>query len=70
MSNALKQARLAAGLTQAALAARVGLSRSAYVNIERGRKRPSLEVAIRLATALGRPVEELFRGLGKGNCCA
>ncbi|WP_287194138.1 helix-turn-helix transcriptional regulator [Syntrophothermus sp.] len=72
MSSVLKQARLAAGLTQAALAARVGLSRSAYANIEQGRKSPSLEVAIRLAAALGRPVEELFAASpsAKRNCCA
>lgn len=60
VNNVLKQARLAKNLTQAAVASRVGLSRPAYANVERGRKNPSLEVAIRLAELLGHPVEELF----------
>ena len=38
-----------------------GISRQSYAAIESGESIPSTEVALRLARALGRPVEELFR---------
>lgn len=60
MRVALREARLRAGLTQAELARRVGLSRSAYTNIEKGRKYPSLVSALRIARVLSEHVEELF----------
>lgn len=60
MRVALREARLRAGLTQAELARRAGLSRCAYTNIEKGRKYPSLVTALRIADALGERVEELF----------
>jgi len=58
--RALLEARKSLGLTQAEVARRVGLTRAAYVNIERGTKNPSLETALRIASVLGRSVEELF----------
>ncbi|WP_156896683.1 helix-turn-helix transcriptional regulator [Desulfovirgula thermocuniculi] len=60
MRVSLRSARLRAGLTQAELARRVGLSRSAYTNIEKGNKHPSLITALRIAHVLGGHVEELF----------
>src|SRR5207245_5284534 len=57
----LRAVRLAAGLSQEALAARAGVSRQAYLAIESGRAVPSTEVSLRLAPALGRSVEDLFR---------
>jgi putative molybdopterin biosynthesis protein len=49
------------GLTQDALASRVGISRQALGAIERGEAVPSVEVALRLGAVLGVPVEGLFR---------
>ena len=56
----LRHARLAAGLSQAALASAAGLSRQTVGAVEAGQTRPSVDAAIALAVALGRPVEELF----------
>ncbi len=56
----LRSAREAAGLTQAELAGRAGVSRQLVGAAEAGRHAPSVQTAIRLARALGRPVEQLF----------
>lgn len=61
MRSELRPFRLAADLTQERLAELAGISRQAYGAIETGRSVPSTEVALRLARALGRSVEELFR---------
>ncbi len=47
-------------LSQAELAARVGVSRQTIVAIEKGNYNPSVELALRLARVLGTTVEELF----------
>ena len=56
----LRDARRGAGLSQAALAERAGISRQAVGAIEAGRHRPSVDAAMALASAVGRSVEELF----------
>lgn len=58
--NALRERRRACNLSQAELAARVGLSRQALVAIESGAAVPSTAAALRLARALGTTVEALF----------
>lgn len=58
----LKQHRLAAdGMTQQELAERVGVSRQTILSIERGRYRPSIELALALARVFGVQVEALFQ---------
>jgi DNA-binding XRE family transcriptional regulator len=56
----LEQARTAAGLSQAQLAAAAGVSRQAVSAIEAGRHRPGVDAALALARAVGVPVETLF----------
>jgi DNA-binding XRE family transcriptional regulator len=56
----LREARAAAGLSQAALAAAAGISRQAVGAIEAGRHRPSVDAALAMAAAVGRSVEDLF----------
>lgn len=56
----LRDARIAAGLTQAELAARVGVSRKTINTVENGVFIPSTVLALQLGRALGRPVEALF----------
>jgi putative transcriptional regulator len=51
-------ARKAAGLTQAEVAERVGLSRSSIANIERGEQEPPLSKAIELARVVGITVDD------------
>ncbi len=56
----LRDMRLELGLTQQALAHRAGLTRQTIGAIEAGDYGPSLEVALRLARALDRPVDDIF----------
>lgn len=57
LAAALRSARLDAGLTQVALAARVGLSESTVRRLEHGRRSPSRLTVNRLTDALGLPDE-------------
>ena len=59
--NALKTARTRLGWTQADLAVRVSVSRKTINTVENGVFTPSVTLALRLAAALGEPVESLFR---------
>ena len=56
----LEQARIAAGLSQAELAATAGVSRQAVSAIEAGRHRPGVDAALAIARAVGVPAETLF----------
>lgn len=56
----IKEARLAADLTQEDLAARVGVRRETILHLENGRYNPSLKLAMDIAAVLGKTVEELF----------
>lgn len=47
-------------LTQAELAERTGITRKSINAIETGRMVPSIVLSLKLARALGAPVEELF----------
>ncbi len=58
--NRVRQRRLAAGLTQAELATRAGISRTAVTAIEGDRLVPSVAAALSLAAALDTTVEQLF----------
>lgn len=48
------------GLTQQELADRVGVTRQTIISIERGKYKPSIELALRLARIFAVPVEALF----------
>jgi putative transcriptional regulator len=60
LANAIKAERERAGLTQAALAELVGVSRKTVNTVENGVFTPSATLAIKLARALNVPVEQLF----------
>ena len=59
-ATTLKEARSAAGLTQAELAERVGVSRKTINTVENGVFIPSTLLALKLAKALKCKVEDLF----------
>jgi len=61
LTNSLREAREARGLTQAQLAEMVGVSRKTINTVENGVFVPSTVIALKLAKALGEPVEALFR---------
>ena len=58
---AIREKRRALGLSQVALAARVGVSRQALGAIESGRQVPSTTLALQLASALHCRIEDIFR---------
>lgn len=61
LSNRLRELRkCTGGLTQQELAERAGVTRQSIISIEQGRYRPSVELALILARALGVTVEDIF----------
>jgi len=61
LSNRLREERARLNLTQADLAALVGVSRKTINTVENGVFIPSTVLALRLARALGTSVESLFQ---------
>ncbi|WP_373048718.1 helix-turn-helix transcriptional regulator [Vulgatibacter sp.] len=59
--NSLREHRARLGLTQEQLAALVGVTRKSINTVETGRFVPSTLLALKLARALGVPVETLFQ---------
>jgi putative transcriptional regulator len=61
IGNRLRQLRFEhAEMTQEALARQVGITRQTVIAIEGGRYAPSLELAMRLARAFERGVDDVF----------
>jgi putative transcriptional regulator len=60
LTNRLRDLRSERDLTQAALAERVGVSRKTINTVENGVFVPSALLALKLARALGCPVEAIF----------
>lgn len=60
LANRVREERRARRLTQADLAAAVGVSRQTIVSIEGGSYAPSVLLALRIAAALEESVDHLF----------
>jgi len=60
LTNSLRDERARLGWTQAELAERVGVSRKTINTVENGVFVPSTILALKLAAAIGKPVESLF----------
>jgi putative transcriptional regulator len=60
LANRVREAREAKGWTQAQLAERIGVSRKTVNTVENAVFVPSTVIALKLARALGEPVEALF----------
>ena len=60
LKNRVKEARTEKGLSQAELAALVGVSRNTISSIETGQFNPTAKLALVLCVALDRKFEELF----------
>ena len=67
LHNCLRAARTRAGLTQAELADRAGVSRKTINTVENGVFVPSTVLALRLAAALDGMFEDLFQLAGHAN---
>ena len=62
LSNNIRRLRFDAGeMTQQQLADKVGVTRQTIIATEQGRYAPSLPLAIKIARAFGKQVEEVFR---------
>ncbi|WP_347345917.1 helix-turn-helix transcriptional regulator [Microbacterium sp.] len=60
VTNRIRLVREAAGMTQADLAGRVGVTRQTLIAIEQGRYSPTLELAFQLARVFRVSIDELF----------
>lgn len=61
VTNRIRELRFGRGeMTQQALADAVGVTRQTINAVEGGKYAPSLEVAFRIARALGAPLEQVF----------
>ena len=60
LRNRLKEARAERGLSQAQLAALVGVSRNTISSIETGQFSPTAKLALVICIALDKKFEELF----------
>ena len=60
LKNNLKEARLAANLSQAQLAEMVGVSRNTISSIETGQFNPTAKLGLIICTSLDKKFEDLF----------
>lgn len=60
VTNSLRTLREQAGLTQAELARRVGVTRQTLIAIEQGRYSPTLELAFQLCRVFGVRIDDAF----------
>ncbi len=62
IQNEIRRLRFERGeMTQQSLAERAGVTRQTIIAIERARYSPSLELAFKIAAALGTPLQDVFR---------
>ena len=62
ITNQIRRLRFDAGeMTQADLAARVGVTRQTIMAIEAAKYSPSLELAFLIARAFARPLDQVFQ---------
>jgi putative transcriptional regulator len=60
LNNRLKEVRQQSQFTQETLAQRVGVTRQTIIAVEKGKFVPSVKLALELAQALDRSLDEIF----------
>jgi putative transcriptional regulator len=60
MRNRVREARAQLGMSQAEVAAELGVSRQTVISIENGRYSPSLPLAFRIARLFESTVDKMF----------
>lgn len=60
IKNLIEELRRERGLTQAALAEMLGVSRQTVISLEGGRYNPSIALAHKIAAAFSKTIEEVF----------
>ena len=61
VANSLRALREAAGLTQADVARRIGVTRQTLIAIEQGKYSPTLELAFQLCRVFGVRIDDAFQ---------
>jgi putative transcriptional regulator len=61
VTNTIRALREAAGMTQAELARRIGVTRQTVIAIEQERYSPSLELAFQIAHVFGAGLDDVFQ---------
>lgn len=61
VTNGIRARREDAGITQAELARRIGVTRQTLIAIEQGKYSPTLELAFQIARAFGVGLDDLFQ---------
>lgn len=61
VTNSIRAVREAKGMTQAELAAQIGVTRQTLIAIEQGKYSPTLELAFQVARAFGVGLDDLFQ---------
>ncbi|GGD63343.1 helix-turn-helix transcriptional regulator [Microbacterium murale] len=61
VTNSIRSRREQAGITQADLAGRIGVTRQTLIAIEQGRYSPTLELAFQIARAFEVGIDDLFQ---------
>jgi putative transcriptional regulator len=60
VTNTIRAVREEAGMTQAELARRIGVTRQTLIAIEQGRYSPTLELAFQISRVFGVGLDDLF----------
>lgn len=61
VTNTIRARREEAGMTQADLAARIGVTRQTLIAIEQGKYSPTLELAFQIAHAFDVGIDDVFQ---------
>jgi len=61
VTNSIRSRREDAGVTQAELARRIGVTRQTLIAIEQGKYSPTLELAFQIARAFAVGIDDLFQ---------
>lgn len=61
VTNSIRTRREDAGITQAELARRIGVTRQTLIAIEQGKYSPTLELAFQIARAFEVGIDDLFQ---------
>ncbi|MCC2594248.1 helix-turn-helix transcriptional regulator [Tessaracoccus sp. OS52] len=61
VTNSIRQLRESAGLTQAELATRVGVTRQTIIAIEQGKYSPTLELAFQITRVFDVSLDDVFQ---------
>ena len=61
VTNSIRTLRESAGLTQAELAGRIGVTRQTLIAIEQGRYSPTLELAFQISHVFNAGLDDVFQ---------